>query len=51
MDISINKVRFGYWEYSAIYKNLCVRKLYDTNNVRINKKDFREYAKIYTQYN
>ena len=50
MDITINKVRFGYWEYSTIYKNLCVRKLYDTNNVRANKKDFREYTKLYTQY-
>jgi len=56
MDISIIKVRFGYWEYSTIYKNLktkkysFVYKLYETNNVRTNKKNFKEYVQLYTQY-
>ena len=50
MDISITKVKHGFFEYSTIYKNICVRKLYDTNNKRINKKDFVDYAKMYTQF-
>ena len=50
LDINITKVRFGYWEYSTIHKGLCVRKLYDTNNKRVNKKDFRRYVNEYTQY-
>ena len=50
MDINIEKVRFGFWEYSTIYKGLFVRHLYDTNNKRINKKKFIEYVKLYTQY-
>lgn len=51
IDIFITKVRFGYWEYSTIYKGLFVSKLYDTNNKRINKKDFRQYVQMYTQFN
>jgi len=51
MDININKVKYGYFEYSTIHKNLYVYKLYDTNNKRVNKKDFREYVNLYTQYN
>jgi len=47
--IDIYKVKYGYWEYSTIYKNLCVRHLYDTNNKRVNKKHFREYVKLYTR--
>jgi len=47
--IDIYKVKYGYWEYSTIYKNFCVRHLYDTNNKRINKKHFIEYVKLYTQ--
>lgn len=50
MDINITKVKYGYFEYSTIYKGLCVRKIYDTNNKKINKKDFKEYAILYTQY-
>jgi hypothetical protein len=50
MDINITKVKHGYFEYSTIYKGLFVRKLYDTNNKRINKRDFKEYAILYTSY-
>ena len=50
LDINIIKVKYGYFEYSAIYKNLCIRKLYDTNNKRKNKKDFKEYVRMQTQF-
>ena len=49
MDIFITKVNHGYFEYSTIYKNLCVRHLYDTNNKARNKKHFIEYVKLYTR--
>lgn len=50
MEIFITKVKHGYFEYSTIYKNLCVRHLYDTNNKRKNKKHFKQYVKTYTDY-
>lgn len=50
LDINITKVKYGYFEYSTIYKNICVRKLYDTNNKRKNKQDFREYVRLQTQF-
>ena len=50
IDITITRVKYGYFEYSTIYKGLYVRKLYDTNNKQINKKDFKQYVFTYTQY-
>ena len=50
MEITITKVKYGYIEYSTIYKGYLCRKLYDTNNKRINKKDFLNYCLIYTNF-
>ena len=50
IDIRITRVKHGYFEYTTTYKGLIVTKLYDTNNKRVNKKDFRRYVNEYTQF-
>lgn len=49
IDITITKVKHGYFDYTTIYKGLIISKLYDTNNKRVNKRDFRKYVAEYTK--
>lgn len=44
IDITITRVKHGYFEYTTIYRGLYVRKLYDTNDKRTNKEDFIKHV-------
>ena len=53
MDIEIKKILLGdeiWWKYSTVHKCKAVIKIYDTNKTRANKKDFKRYIEIMTQY-
>ncbi len=46
LNISIENLKNGWFEYSTIDKGYLIRKLYDTKT-KENKKDFANYIEIH----
>ena len=50
IDISIENLKNGYFEYSTIYKGFLIRKLYD-RKTKENKNDFLNFVEFHKYLN
>ena len=50
IDISIENLKNGWFEYSTIYKGYLIRKLYDTKK-KENKNDFLNFVEFHKYLN